>query len=38
MYDFKILVEEDEDEFRNDYKLMWQHKGYDVTLASSGEE
>ncbi len=38
MYDFKILVVDDEEEFRNVYKLMLQYKGYEVTLASSGEE
>lgn len=38
MYDFKVLVVDDEIEFRNVYKLMLQYKGYEVTLASSGEQ
>lgn len=38
MYVFKVLVVDDELEFRNVYKLMLQYKGYEVTLASSGEE
>ncbi len=38
MYDFKILVVDDEEEFRNVYRLMLEYKGYEVTLAASGEE
>lgn len=38
MYDFKVLVVDDELEFRNVYKLMLQYKDYEVTLAASGEE
>lgn len=38
MYDFKILVVDDEEEFRNVYKLMLEFRGFEVSLASSGEE
>ncbi|MEL7649140.1 MAG: sigma-54 dependent transcriptional regulator [Sedimentibacter sp.] len=38
MYDFKILVVDDEEEFRNVYRIMLEFKGYEVTCASSGEE
>ncbi len=38
MYDFNILVVDDEAEFRNVYRLMLQYQGYEVTLAVSGEE
>lgn len=38
MYDFKILVVDDEEEFRNVYRLMLEYKGFEVTLAASGEE
>ncbi len=38
MYNFKVLVVDDEIEFRNVYRLMLQYKGYSVTLAASGEE
>ena len=38
MYDFKILVVDDEEQFRNVYRLMLEYKGFEVTLAASGEE
>jgi DNA-binding NtrC family response regulator len=38
MYDFKILVVDDEEEFRNVYKLMLEFRGFEVSLASCGEE
>ena len=38
MYNFKILVVDDEAEFRNVYRIMLEYKGYEVTVASSGEE
>lgn len=38
MYDFKILVVDDEEKFRNVYKLMLEYRGFEVTLAASAEE
>lgn len=38
MADFKIMVVDDEAEFRNAYKLILADKGFDVTLADSGEQ
>lgn len=38
MHNFKVLVVDDEIEFRNVYRLMLEYKGYEVKLASSGEE
>lgn len=38
MHNFKILVVDDEAEFRNVYRIMLEYKGYEVTLANSGEE
>ena len=38
MHIFKILVVDDEAEFRNVYRIMLEYKGYEVTLATSGEE
>lgn len=38
MHNFKILVVDDEAEFRNVYRIMLEYKGYEVTVAASGEE
>lgn len=38
MADFKIMVVDDEAEFRNAYKLILTDKGFDVTVADSGEQ
>jgi len=38
MYDFKVLVVDDEEEFRNVYRIMLEYKGFEVTLTASGEE
>ncbi len=38
MHNFKILVVDDEAEFRNVYRIMLEYKGYEVTVATSGEE
>ena len=38
MHNFKILVVDDEAEFRNVYRIMLEYKGYEVDVAASGEE
>lgn len=38
MIDFKILVVDDEIEFRDVYKIIFEDKGYETHVASSGEE
>lgn len=38
MHNFKILVVDDEAEFRNVYRIMLEYKGYEVIVATSGEE
>lgn len=38
MIDFKILVVDDEEEFRDVYRIILEDKGYDINEASSGEE
>lgn len=38
MTDFKIMVVDDEAEFQNAYQLILTDKGYDVTVADSGEQ
>ncbi|MDF2676300.1 MAG: two component, sigma54 specific, transcriptional regulator, Fis family [Bacillota bacterium] len=38
MDDFKILVVDDEIEFRDVYKIILEDKGYETVMASSGEE
>ncbi len=38
MIDFKILVVDDEEEFRDVYKIIFEDKGYETTVVSSGEE
>ncbi len=38
MIDFKILVVDDEEEFRDVYKIIFEDKGYDISVASSGEQ
>ena len=38
MHNFKILVVDDEFEFRNVYRIMLEYKGYEITVAASGEE
>ena len=38
MLDFKILVVDDELEFRDVYNIIFEDKGYETYLASSGEE
>lgn len=38
MHNFKILVVDDEAQFRNVYRIMLEYKGYEVTVAASGEE
>ena len=38
MIDFKILVVDDEEEFRDVYRIIFEDKGYDTYVASSGEQ
>lgn len=38
MIDFKILVVDDETEFTDVYKIIFEDKGYETHVASSGEE
>ena len=38
MSDFKIMVVDDEAEFRNAYNLILTDKGFDVIVAASGEQ
>jgi len=38
MIDFKILVVDDEEEFRDVYRIILEDKGYDINEASSGEK
>lgn len=38
MHNFKVLVVDDEAEFRNVYRIMLEYKGYEVTVAASGED
>ncbi|WMJ78806.1 MULTISPECIES: sigma-54-dependent transcriptional regulator [unclassified Sedimentibacter] len=38
MYDFKVLIVDDEEDFRKVYKLMLEYKGYSVSTAESGEQ
>lgn len=38
MIDFKILVVDDQLEFRDVYKIIFEDKGYDTVICSSGEE
>lgn len=38
MIDFKILVVDDEEEFRDVCKIIFEDKGYETYMASSGEE
>lgn len=38
MIDFKILVVDDEEEFRDVYKIIFEDKGYETYMATSGEE
>lgn len=38
MIDFKILVVDDEEEFRDVYRIIFEDKGYETHVASSGEE
>ncbi len=38
MLDFKILVVDDEVEFRDVYRIIFEDKGYETYVASSGEE
>ncbi|MDF2616786.1 MAG: hypothetical protein K0Q47_1441 [Sedimentibacter sp.] len=38
MIDFKILVVDDETEFTDVYKIIFEDKGFDTYSVSSGEE
>lgn len=38
MIDFKILVVDDEEEFRDVYRIIFEDKGYETSVVSSGEE
>lgn len=38
MIDFKILVVDDEEEFRDVYRIIFEDKDYETQVASSGEE
>lgn len=38
MSEFKILVVDDEEEFRDVYKIIFEDKGFETHVASSGEE
>jgi DNA-binding NtrC family response regulator len=38
MIDFKILVVDDEEEFRDVYRIIFEEKNYETQVASSGEE
>lgn len=38
MIDFKIMVVDDEEEFRDVYSIIFEDKGYETHVASSGEE